>query len=137
MISFSLTLTVPHYQSQLPLGSDYPSTNSIDTLLTDLGKRVGALRKGGIVDMDASAQFLMRAMRNGKFGRWTLDEFGDAGNSDSVDDRVHNTLKSHLLAQRDSIDNDARRSKSSILKQARKQAKLDAKKRREARRAHK
>ncbi|EOR03620.1 hypothetical protein J056_003077 [Wallemia ichthyophaga EXF-994] len=110
------------YQSQLPLGKNYPPTNDIYTLLEDLGRRIGALRKGGIVDIDNSSQFLINAMRHGKFGRWTLDDFPGNG-EDSVDSRVHSTLKTHIDRQQHNIDNEnERRSKSSILKQEKREA---------------
>lgn len=115
-------MTDSSYQSQLPLGKDYPPTNDIHTLLEDLGRRIGALRKGGIVDIDNSSQFLINAMHNGKFGRWTLDDFPE-NDEESIDSRVHSTLKACLDRQQYNIDNEnERRSKSSILKQAKREA---------------
>lgn len=61
-------------------------------------------------------------MRHGKFGRWTLDDFPGNG-EDSVDSRVHSTLKTHIDRQQHNIDNEnERRSKSSILKQEKREA---------------
>jgi len=42
--------------------------------LTALAGRLGALRKGGEADMDATINFLLRHFREGKMGRWTLDD---------------------------------------------------------------
>lgn len=128
--NFSLTYYLdPPFTGQLPLGETYPPTNDIHTLLEDLGRRVGALRKGGHVDMDNASQFLMNAMRNGKFGRWTLDDFAGETFDETIDARVHSTLETFLQRQQETIDKDSeRRSKTSILKEA----KLEAAKQRKA-----
>jgi hypothetical protein len=47
-------------------------------LLTALAGRLGALRKGGEPDMDATLAFLLRHFREGRMGRWTLDDVDGA-----------------------------------------------------------
>lgn len=71
----------------------------------------------------------MNAMRNGKFGRWTLDDFPGETADQSIDARVHSTLETFLQRQQENIDKDSeRRSKTSLLKEA----KLEAAKQRKA-----
>jgi len=44
-----------------------------DALLTEIGKRRGCLRPGGVVDLDMAAQLLVREFRAGSIGRITLE----------------------------------------------------------------
>ena len=120
IINVNVTIDPP-YTSQLPLGENYPPTNDIYQLLNDLGKRIGALRKGGVVDMDQSSQFLINAMRNGKFGRWTLDDLALSEDmSLPLEERVHDNIKKVIDKQQNDIINETeKKSKTSILKQDR------------------
>jgi hypothetical protein len=43
-------------------------------LLDALATRLGLLRKGGEKDLDVAREWLIKAFREGKIGRWTLDE---------------------------------------------------------------
>lgn len=43
-----------------------------------LAVRLGALRRGGERDMDAAISFFIRSFREGKLGRWTLDDVDGA-----------------------------------------------------------
>ncbi|KAK4686204.1 hypothetical protein P7C73_g3922, partial [Tremellales sp. Uapishka_1] len=65
----------PTYLETLPLPArfTYP-TNNIHSLLDALADRLGALRKGGERDIDSAITFLLRSFREGKLGRWTLDD---------------------------------------------------------------
>src|SRR5688500_15393374 len=47
---------------------------SAEALLTEIGKRRGCLRPGGIVDLDMASQLLVREFRAGSIGRITLEE---------------------------------------------------------------
>ncbi|KAE8265866.1 hypothetical protein A4X09_0g6486 [Tilletia walkeri] len=60
----------PSYLRSLPLGRLLTTpTNEITELLTALAHRVpGALAKGGAVDLDLAANFIVQRWRDGKFG---------------------------------------------------------------------
>jgi ribosome biogenesis GTPase A len=47
---------------------------SAEALLTEIGKRRGCLRPGGIVDLDVVSQLLVREFRAGSIGRITLED---------------------------------------------------------------
>lgn len=49
-------------------------TNEIHVLLDIIGKKHGKLKKGGEIDIDASAKIFIQQYRDGKFGAWCLDE---------------------------------------------------------------
>lgn len=51
-------------------------TNEIIPLLHTIGTRIGALRKGGEVDIEFAAKHFIRAFREGKLGLWALDDMG-------------------------------------------------------------
>jgi len=46
---------------------------SAEVFLSELGKRRGCLRAGGVVDLDMAAQILVREFRSGAIGRVTLE----------------------------------------------------------------
>ncbi|KAL7412090.1 P-loop containing nucleoside triphosphate hydrolase protein [Mrakia frigida] len=52
----------------------YDSTNDVNVFLTRLGKRIGALKKGGLIDFNRTAAFFLEQYRKGKLGRYTLDD---------------------------------------------------------------
>lgn len=49
-----------------------------------LARRLSAMQRGGIPDTDFAGRWLIRAFREGKLGRWTLDGLGRGG--EAVDD---------------------------------------------------
>ncbi|CED85439.1 Conserved ATP/GTP binding protein [Phaffia rhodozyma] len=52
----------------------YDPTNNIDHFLSLLAARIGALERGGRPNLERSAAFFLNHFRNGKFGRYTLDD---------------------------------------------------------------
>ncbi|PIA14996.1 GTPase [Coemansia reversa NRRL 1564] len=58
------------------LGIEEP-TDDISYLLQMLGKKIGALRRGGEVDIDKTIHFFLRTFRQGKFGRVCLDDLDE------------------------------------------------------------
>ncbi|CAG8504355.1 3543_t:CDS:2 [Ambispora gerdemannii] len=54
-------------------------TDDINILLQAIGKRIGALQKGGAVDLNNSAMFFVKQYRQGKYGRYTLDDVSPEG----------------------------------------------------------
>lgn len=55
---------------------DEPSDN-IDTVLQQVGKRIGALMRGGRIDYLRAAEHFIIKYRAGKLGRMTLDSISD------------------------------------------------------------
>lgn len=53
-------------------------TEDTDQFLHVLATRLGALRRGAEPDIDAAITFLLRTFREGKLGRWTLDDLDGA-----------------------------------------------------------
>ena len=54
---------------------DYSApTNDITEFLHALGVKTGRLQKGGVPDLQASALWMIQRWRNGKLGRFVLDE---------------------------------------------------------------
>lgn len=49
------------------------STNEIEGLLAEIGKRKGKLKRGGEVDIDAAAKVFIQDFRDGKLGQICLD----------------------------------------------------------------
>ncbi|KAJ1728846.1 Mitochondrial GTPase 1 [Coemansia biformis] len=62
------------------LGIDGP-TDDIGEFLQKLGKKIGALRQGGELDVDKATQYFLRAFRAGRFGQLCLDDL----DADSVE----------------------------------------------------
>ncbi|KAI8053049.1 mitochondrial GTPase 1 [Syncephalis plumigaleata] len=50
-------------------------TDNVYTLLTQTASRIGAVRRGGEVDTSAAAMYILRKYREGRLGRFTLDDF--------------------------------------------------------------
>lgn len=65
-----------HLNLQSPkLYSEYaPPTNDIVELLSDIARQTGRLGKGGAVDTEATALWMIQKWRNGQMGRFLLDE---------------------------------------------------------------
>lgn len=61
------------YTELLPLPGTFPPTPDLQVLLDALASRLGLLRKGGERDLDVAREYLIKAFREGKIGRWTLD----------------------------------------------------------------
>lgn len=51
-----------------------PPTNDIIEVLKAIAKKTGRLQKGGILDTEASALWMIQRWRNGHLGRFILDE---------------------------------------------------------------
>lgn len=111
--------------SHLPLPPDFEPTNDIHELLGTLADRLGALRKHGERDLDISRNYLLKAFREGKLGRWTLDDLerGEQSQEESgilsvlhtalpedveMEAEVNTTVRTFLLRQQ--ILKDERRS---------------------------
>jgi hypothetical protein len=62
------------YTELLPLPSEFQPTPELQVLLDALATRLGLLRKGGEKDLDVAREWLIKAFREGKIGRWTLDD---------------------------------------------------------------
>ncbi|KAJ2722459.1 Mitochondrial GTPase 1 [Coemansia sp. Benny D115] len=58
------------------LGIDQP-TDDISELTRMLGKRIGALRQGGEIDVDKALHHFLRTYRSGQLGRFCLDDLDD------------------------------------------------------------
>lgn len=66
--------SIASYLSALPLPPDFTSpTNDLHELLIALATRIGAVRTGGELDLEAAQRFFLRSFQEGKFGAWTLD----------------------------------------------------------------
>jgi ribosome biogenesis GTPase A len=50
-------------------------TDNVHTLLTQTATRIGAVRRGGEVDISAAAMYILRKYREGRLGRYTFDNF--------------------------------------------------------------
>ncbi|ORY23636.1 hypothetical protein BCR39DRAFT_590922 [Naematelia encephala] len=77
----------PTYLDILPLPEGFTKpTLSLDKLFQAMGQRLGLLQKGGITDKGAVMSYFLRLFRDGKIGRWTLDELeqDDSGESSTV-----------------------------------------------------
>ncbi|EGG08505.1 uncharacterized protein MELLADRAFT_84686 [Melampsora larici-populina 98AG31] len=48
----------------------------IEDFLKSISIRIKALEKGAIPNLEIASQYLLKSFRDGKFGRWTLDELG-------------------------------------------------------------
>ncbi|KAL7418796.1 Mitochondrial GTPase 1 [Cryptotrichosporon argae] len=66
------------YTSTLPLPAMARPTNSLAHLVAALAARLGALRAGAEPDTDAAAAWLVGRWRDGRLGRWTLDDLDGA-----------------------------------------------------------
>ncbi|RUP45440.1 P-loop containing nucleoside triphosphate hydrolase protein [Jimgerdemannia flammicorona] len=53
---------------------DAVPTNEVHVLLPYIAQRVGAVVKGGELDLNAAARFFIKHYRDGKLGRFTLDD---------------------------------------------------------------
>lgn len=62
------------YTDLLPLPGGFEPTADLQALLDALATRLGLLRKGGEKDLDVAREWLIKAFREGKIGRWTLDD---------------------------------------------------------------
>lgn len=51
-------------------------TNELQPLLQAIGQRIGAVRKGGVIDEEFAARAFIKAFRDGKLGLWALDDMG-------------------------------------------------------------
>ncbi|KAI8086445.1 P-loop containing nucleoside triphosphate hydrolase protein [Halteromyces radiatus] len=61
------------YSSWYRLPDNQP-TNDVNDLLTGVAHRIGAVVKGGELDMTMAAKFFLKQFRLGKLGRYTLDD---------------------------------------------------------------
>jgi len=121
LFQLKLTVDLP-YTDLLPLPADFQPTPDLQVLLDALATRLGLLRKGGERDLDVAREWLIKTFREGKIGRWTLDELehprnrieseedhvetqlepqstGSAETKDTLDQRVSRTVKTFLDGQ--------------------------------------
>lgn len=61
------------YASWFKLPDNEP-TNNMDILLRGVARRIGAVIKGGELDMTMAAKFFLKHYRTGKLGQFTLDD---------------------------------------------------------------
>ncbi|CAO3611639.1 unnamed protein product [Mucor hiemalis] len=61
------------YASWFKLPNEEP-TNNVDELLKGVARRVGAVLKGGELDLTMAAKFFLKHYRTGKLGQFTLDD---------------------------------------------------------------
>lgn len=73
------------YTELLPLPETFQPTPDLQVLLGALAARLGLLRKGGEKDLDVAREFLIRNFREGKIGRWTLDDLESTSTSNQLD----------------------------------------------------
>jgi ribosome biogenesis GTPase A len=68
-----------HINLQSPtLYSEYaPPTNDVVELLSEIAKKTGRLGKGGAVDTEATALWMIQKWRSGNMGRFLLDEVNE------------------------------------------------------------
>lgn len=73
-------LTTPDacYTSLLPFKEDFARTDNIAEFLDELSLRLGAILKGGDRNHEAAMRFFNKQFREGKLGRWTLDDLDGA-----------------------------------------------------------
>lgn len=65
----------------------HPPTNDVGALLDAVARKTGRLRKGGDPDVDAAATWLVGRYRDGKMGRFMLDDIeGEAGYQNWIDE---------------------------------------------------
>ncbi|KAJ2745294.1 Mitochondrial GTPase 1 [Coemansia sp. BCRC 34301] len=70
MTAIKVALTGNYWQA---LGIERP-TDDINELVDMLARKIGALRHGGETDTDKALQFFLRTYRQGRFGRFCLDD---------------------------------------------------------------
>ncbi|KAJ2004041.1 Mitochondrial GTPase 1 [Coemansia thaxteri] len=63
------------------LGIEQP-TDDINELVAMLAQKIGALRRGGEIDVDKTLQFFLRTYRQGRFGRLCLDDLDEKSVAD-------------------------------------------------------
>ncbi|KAI8365874.1 P-loop containing nucleoside triphosphate hydrolase protein [Choanephora cucurbitarum] len=61
------------YASWFKLPEEQP-TNDVNHLLEGVAKRIGAISKGGEMDLTMAAKFFLKHYRTGKLGQFTLDD---------------------------------------------------------------
>lgn len=59
-----------------PISLDPSLHLPIEEFLKAIALRIKALESGGVLDLEAAAQFLLKSFRDGRFGSWTLDDLG-------------------------------------------------------------
>ena len=65
-------------------------TNDVESLLSQVARKTGRLQKGGGLDLEGAAMWLIQQWRGGKLGRFCLDEVSESSLSrDSVSQRPH------------------------------------------------
>lgn len=62
------------YTSHLPFKGAFERTDDLSVFLDELALRLGAILKGGERNTEASMAFFLKQFREGKLGRWTLDD---------------------------------------------------------------
>ncbi|KAG2216628.1 hypothetical protein INT45_001834 [Circinella minor] len=60
-----------HYMSYYNMSEP---TNNVNILLESAAKRIGAMSKGGELDLNMASKFILKQYRQGKMGQYTLDD---------------------------------------------------------------
>jgi len=81
----------------------------LQLLLDALASRLGLLRKGGEKDLDVAREWLIKAFREGKVGRWTLDELEHPTTpkmteEDEVESQLESTLPESEAVAKGTLD---------------------------------
>lgn len=71
-------------------------SNDIYSLLDQIGRKTGKLRKGAEVDIDAAARVFIQDYRDGKFGTLCLDEIQPSSLQDRIDEEGRFLSKSQV-----------------------------------------
>ena len=73
-------------------------TNDVETLLSYVARKTGRLQKGGGLDLEGAAMWLIQQWRGGKLGRFCLDEVSeDSLNREAMGQRPHTLSTSSPL----------------------------------------
>ena len=83
-----------------------PPTNDVETLLQAVASRTGRLGKGGVLDLDATALWVIQQWRQGHMGRFSLDV---------VTARGYAQAQADGLAQKSSVNQERKRMKRAMM----------------------
>ena len=88
----------PTYVDVLPLPSTFTQpTEDLYSLIDPLCTKIGALGKGGQPDYNAAFAFVQKFFREGKLGRWTIDDLAPLGaTGEELDWRVWQSVGQYL-----------------------------------------
>ncbi|KAG9293753.1 hypothetical protein G9A89_019090 [Geosiphon pyriformis] len=84
-------------------------TDDINVLLPAICKRIGALKKGGLLDRHHGANFFIKQYRLGKFGRYTLDDVTKEGIDKHFTTVIEPVLSKHQVRKLEKAKKDEKR----------------------------